>query len=109
MQIGVRIEESWSWYKAVSMVGGTIRRKLIHRDSFRASVLRLTLATTRCQNHCTELLCLDNAFVLIERHPERLDQSLHVDVLKWHHPIVRVRQREKREMVGHSAVESPDK
>jgi hypothetical protein len=25
--------------QAVSMVGGTIRRKLIHRESFRASVL----------------------------------------------------------------------
>ena len=27
---------------AVSMVGGTIRRKLIHRESFRASVLHLS-------------------------------------------------------------------
>jgi hypothetical protein len=27
---------------AVSMVGGTIRRKLIHRESFRASVLYLS-------------------------------------------------------------------
>src|SRR5512135_1520123 len=68
MQIGVRIEESWSWSKAVSMVGGTIRRKLIHRESFRASVLRLTVATTRSQNHCTELLCFDNDFVLIDGH-----------------------------------------
>jgi len=53
---------------AVSMVGGTIRQKLIHRESFRASVLQLTLATTRCQNHCTGILCLDIAFVLIEGH-----------------------------------------
>jgi hypothetical protein len=70
MQIGVRIQESWSWYKAVSMVGGTIRQTLIHRESFRASVLQLTLATTRCQNHCTGILCLDIAFVLIEGHPK---------------------------------------
>src|SRR5579863_1463818 len=76
MPIGVRIEESWSWYKAVSMVGGTLRQKLIHRESFRASVLQLTLATTRCQNHCTGILCLDNAFVLIEGHP-RLTQASH--------------------------------
>jgi len=48
------------------MVGGTIRRKLIHRMSFRASVLQLTLATTRCQNHCRGELRLDNAFVLID-------------------------------------------
>jgi hypothetical protein len=51
------------------MVGGTIRQTLIHRESFRASVLQLTLATTRCQNHCTGILCLDIAFVLIEGHP----------------------------------------
>jgi hypothetical protein len=48
------------------MVGGTIRRKLIHRESFRASVLHPTLATTRCQNHCTGILRLDIAFVLID-------------------------------------------
>jgi hypothetical protein len=29
---------------------GTIRRKLIHRESFRASVLAPTLATTRCEH-----------------------------------------------------------
>jgi hypothetical protein len=52
------------------MVGGTIRQKLIYRESFRASVLQLTLETMRCQNHCTEILCLDNAFVLIEGHPK---------------------------------------
>src|ERR1700675_1267114 len=48
------------------MVGGTIRRKLIHRESFRASVLRLTLETMRCKNHRTGLLRLDIAFVLID-------------------------------------------
>jgi len=51
------------------MVGGTIRRKLIHRASFRASVLQLTLAATRCENHCRGDLRLDNAFVLIDGTP----------------------------------------
>jgi hypothetical protein len=34
-------------------------------------------------------------------HPEKLSQSLGVDVLGWYHPIVRVRQQKKHEMVGH--------
>src|ERR1700731_5189538 len=75
MLIGVRIEESWSWYKTVSMVGGTIRRKLIHRESFKASVLRLTLATTRCKKHCTPISCLDNTFVLA-----RTTRPLNIDI-----------------------------
>ncbi len=55
---------------------GTIRRKLIHRESFRASVLRPTLATTRCENYCTGILRLDNAFVLIDGHPENLNPKV---------------------------------
>jgi hypothetical protein len=86
MPIGVRIEESWSWYKAVSMVGGTLRRKLIHRESFRASVLQLTLATTRCQNHCTGILCLDNAFVLIEG-TRKISNVLHQCAVEQFHDV----------------------
>src|SRR6266849_2934126 len=56
MQIGVRIEESWPQFVTVSMVGGTIRRKVIHRESFRASVLHhsenqavlQSIATKKC-------------------------------------------------------------
>jgi len=46
MQVGVRIEESWSlfrpyrWLAERSVRKG--RRKLIHRESFRASVLHLS-------------------------------------------------------------------
>jgi len=69
MPIGVRIEESW-WYQAVSMVGGTIRRKLIHRASFRASVLQLTLATTQCKNTARKFCALITPFVLIDGHPQ---------------------------------------
>ena len=69
------------------MVGGTIRRKLIHRESFRASVLRLTLEKTRCENHCTGILCLDNAFVLID-DPENLNLNLGVNLPQWYHPQV---------------------
>src|SRR6266478_9603138 len=39
VKTGIRIEESWPQFVTVSMVGGTIRRKVIHRESFRASVL----------------------------------------------------------------------
>jgi hypothetical protein len=41
MQVGIRIEESWPQFVTVSMVGGTIRRKVIHRESFQSSVLNL--------------------------------------------------------------------
>jgi hypothetical protein len=34
-------------------------------------------------------------------HPEKLNQSLGVDVLEWYHPIVRVSQQKKYERVGH--------
>jgi hypothetical protein len=46
MQVGVRIEESWSlfgpyrWLAERSVRKG--RRKLIHRESFRASILHLS-------------------------------------------------------------------
>jgi hypothetical protein len=48
------------------MVGGTIRRKLIHRESFRASVLHFSEIQAVLQEHCGEEVYLDNAFVLIE-------------------------------------------
>jgi hypothetical protein len=50
------------------MVGGMIRRKLIHRESFRASALHHS-DTQAVENHCSGVLCLDNAFALIEGHP----------------------------------------
>jgi hypothetical protein len=65
------------------------RRKLIPRESFRASVLHHS-DTQAVENHCTAVLCLDNAFVLIERHPnsslrrsclpsaDHLKQALHL-------------------------------
>src|SRR5713101_6389399 len=34
-------------------------------------------------------------------HPEKLNQSLSVDVLEWYHPIVSVRQQKRGERVGH--------
>src|SRR5947207_1934679 len=45
------------------------RRKLIHRESFRASVLHLSEIPAVLAKHCGEEVSLDNAFVLIERHP----------------------------------------
>jgi hypothetical protein len=33
-------------------------------------------------------------------HPEKLNQSLGVDVRKWYHPIVGLRQQKKRERVA---------
>jgi hypothetical protein len=49
---------------------GTIRRKLIHRESFRASVFRPTLATTRCENHCTGILRLISSYQNMGIWPE---------------------------------------
>ena len=55
-------------------LNGSNRRKLIHRGSFRASVLHHSDAQA-VGNHCTGVLCLDNAFVLIERHPVLLPRN----------------------------------
>src|SRR5260370_12525752 len=51
------------------MVGGTIRRELIHRESFQSFGPQPSLATTRCSMHRREEVSLDNAFALIEGHP----------------------------------------
>ncbi len=69
---GIRIKESWSKFQAVSMVGGTIRRKLIHRESFRASVLHRSDNDAVKKKHRTGVLCLDNAFALIDAVPKVL-------------------------------------
>src|SRR5258707_13358201 len=51
------------------MVGGNdSTEKMIHREIPRVLVLR-PLATTRCSEHCSGDLSLDNAFALIEGHP----------------------------------------
>jgi len=53
----------------VSMVGGNdSTEKMIHREIPRVLVLR-SLATTRCSEHCSGELSVDNAFALIEGHP----------------------------------------
>jgi hypothetical protein len=67
---------------------GTIRRKLIRRESFRPSILRPTLATTRCEIHCTGILRLNNAFVHFDGHPENLDPNLGVSWPQRYHPQV---------------------
>jgi hypothetical protein len=54
------------------MVGGAIRSKLIHRMSYRASVLHQLWTKRGEKKHCTGDLCLDNAFALIEGHPQVL-------------------------------------
>jgi hypothetical protein len=52
------------------MVGGAIRSKLIHRMSYRASVLHQLWTPSGEKKHCTGVFCLDNAFALIEGHPQ---------------------------------------
>ena len=51
------------------------RRKLIHRESFRASVLHLSEIPAVLAKHCGEEVSLDNAFVLIERHPKTEEEE----------------------------------
>src|SRR5271163_548454 len=86
MQIGVRIEESWSLFRPYRWLAerpfGRTRRKLIHRESFRASVLHHSDAQA-VRDHCMGILRLDNAFVLIERHPTPESQS---QFLRLSHP-----------------------
>src|SRR5258707_3845467 len=51
------------------MVGRTDSTdNMVHREIPRVLVLR-SLATTRCSEHCSGALSLDNAFALIEGHP----------------------------------------
>jgi len=56
-------------FVTVSMVGGTIRRKVIHRESFQSLGPQPPLAAARCSSHRREEVSLDNAFALIEGHP----------------------------------------
>src|SRR5580704_4371986 len=77
MQIGVRMEESWSLFRPYRWLAersvGRNRRKLIHRESFRASVLHHSEIQAVLEKHCGENVSLDNAFVLIEGHPLGVD------------------------------------
>src|SRR5260370_4734312 len=57
-------------FVTVAMVGGTIRRKVIHRESFQSLGPQPPLAAARCSSHRREEVSLDNAFALIEGHPE---------------------------------------
>jgi hypothetical protein len=50
------------------MAGGAIRSKLIHRESYRASVLH-QLRPSSGGKYRPGDFCLDNAFALIEGHP----------------------------------------
>jgi hypothetical protein len=56
------------------MVGGAIHREVIHGEISRVLVLHPALATTRCASAARAELRLDNAFVLIEGHPEAAEQ-----------------------------------
>jgi hypothetical protein len=58
------------------------------------------------QKHCSGILRLDNAFVLIEGHPKKPNQSLGVDVLEWYHPTAQVCQKKQREWVVHLPLNS---
>jgi hypothetical protein len=79
MQIGVRIEESWPQFVTVSMVGGTIRRKVIHRESFRASVLHhsenqavlQSIATKKCLLTTPSLLSSATQFKSLSHPPSK--------------------------------------
>ena len=69
------------------MVGGTIRRKLIHRESFKASALHHS-DNHAVEKHCRERLCLDNAFALIDGHPSYFCASnfRRRDIVKFSQP-----------------------
>jgi hypothetical protein len=58
------------------MAGGTIcfteKGFTVRVPELRSST---TLAVTRCEKHGKGVLCLDNAFSLIEGHPDRLTDS----------------------------------
>jgi hypothetical protein len=57
------------------MVGGNdSTEKMIHREIPRVLVLR-PLATTRCSEHCSGDLSLDNAFALIDGHPQEEEKK----------------------------------
>src|ERR1700737_239147 len=72
------------------MVGGTIAES---RFTVRVSELRFstTLRSKAVKKHCTGVLCLDNAFALIERHPRLRQIQLGV-VHGWYTPAMLFRQ-----------------
>jgi hypothetical protein len=92
VKIGIRIEESWPWYKAESMVGGTIRRKLIHRESFRTSVLHHSenpavlpsIAAKRCLLTTPSLLSRPTQKI---KGRAKTSQPQH-ELPEWYYPLV---------------------
>src|SRR4029077_20157212 len=71
---GIRIEESWPQFVTVSMVGGAIRRKLIHRESFRASVLNHSGNQTVLQSMAGEKCLLTTPSLLSKATQRRFSE-----------------------------------
>src|SRR6266436_1784123 len=62
------------------MVGGNdSTEKMIHREIPRVLVLR-PLATTRCSEHCSGDLSLDNAFALIDGGNDSTEKMIHREI-----------------------------
>src|SRR6266851_5518391 len=68
------LAEAWSQLVTVSMVGGTIRRKVIHRESFRASVLHPSEIQAVLQS-IAEKKCLLTTPSLLSRGTRRKNQK----------------------------------
>ena len=57
--------------RSESMVGGTsFHRKVIHSEISSVFVLNLSRRTKRCSRTAQDNYALDNAFALIEGHPQ---------------------------------------
>ncbi len=73
---------------------------MIHREISRVLVLHHLWLTTRCSKHCTEQLCLDNAFALIEGHPQNLKLNSGMELLAVDQPSAVIRRKTQRKKGG---------
>ena len=76
--------------KQGNRVGGTIPPQGDSRCDFQSLGPPPSLAMTRCEQHCGEKLSLDNAFALIEGHPDLALLSPHGEVPQWYSSRVSV-------------------
>jgi hypothetical protein len=78
MQIGVRIEESWSLFRPYRWLAERSiernRRKLIHRESFRASVLHLSEIQAVLEGIAASKCLLTTPSFLSMGHPSEKDK-----------------------------------
>src|SRR5580704_5702985 len=84
VKTGIRIEESWPQFRPYRWLAERLRRKLIHRESFRASVLHLS-DTKRWKITAREFCVLTTPSLLSKATPRKKQIQNHFCVLRCGH------------------------